>query len=142
MEKLICLKLVNIRSKMKIFLIVKTLLWDHPFNSYVKFSEKLLFSTPWYANAVFRKILCTYQMNDSHLSLITGKHFAVEINQTVNIVLETEMNQLWIRLTFIACVSFSSSCIRDTREDGMFYLFFKNIKNIYCIAIWSIRIFE
>ena len=142
MEKLICLKLVNIRSKMKIFLIVKTLLWDHPFNSYVKFSEKLLFSTPWYANAVFREILCTYQMDDSHLSLITGKHFAAEINQTVNIVLETEMNQLWIRLTFIACVSFSSSCIRDTREDGMYYFFFKNIKNIYCIAIWSIQIFE
>ena len=142
MEKLICLKSVNIRSKMKIFLIVKTLLWDHPFNSYVKFSEKLLFSTPWYANAVFRKTLCTYQMDDSHLSLITGKHFVVEINLTVNIVLETEMNQLWIRLTFIACVSFSSSCIRDTRKGGMYYFFFKNIKNIYCIAIWSIRIFE
>ena len=58
------------RFSMKFISMIMISLWDHPFSTYAKFSEKLTFLTPWYTHVrvrirgsemlVFRITLRTY----------------------------------------------------------------------------------
>ena len=79
--RLMVKNMIQIKFGITINLGVRAKIWKnimyargHPLSTYAKFSEKLTFLTPWYAHVcvrirglemlVFRKIWCTYLMDD------------------------------------------------------------------------------